>query len=53
MNKYKNVASRAKFEIRQERVAVIIMTLCMLPIIYIYGKFSYMLFWMTEQAPGR
>ena len=39
MNKYKNVASRAKFEIRQERVAVIIMTLCMLPIIYIYGKF--------------
>ena len=39
MNKYKNVASRAKFEIRQECVAVIIMTLCMLPIIYIYGKF--------------
>ncbi|MDY3231204.1 MAG: carbohydrate ABC transporter permease [Clostridiaceae bacterium] len=39
MNKHKNVASRAKFEIRQERVAVIIMTLCMLPIIYIYGKF--------------
>ena len=38
-NKHKNVASRAKFEIRQERVAVIIMTLCMLPIIYIYGKF--------------
>lgn len=39
MNKHKNVASRAKFEIRQERIAVIIMTLCMLPIIYIYGKF--------------
>ena len=39
MNKHKKVASRAKFEIRQERVAVIIMTLCMLPIIYIYGKF--------------
>jgi len=39
VNKHKNVASRAKFEIRQERIAVIIMTLCMLPIIYIYGKF--------------
>lgn len=39
MNKHKNVASRAKFEIRQERIAVIIMTLCMLPIIYLYGKF--------------
>ena len=37
MNKKSKVDTRAKFEIRQERIAVVIMTLCVLPILYIYG----------------
>ena len=39
MNKKINVDTRAKFEIRQERIAVVIMTLCILPILYVYGLF--------------
>ena len=39
MNKKSKVDTRAKFEIRQERIAVVIMTLCVLPILYIYGLF--------------
>ena len=39
MNKKTKVDTRAKFEIRQERIAVVIMTLFVLPILYIYGRF--------------
>ena len=39
MHNKKKYDTRAKFEIRQERVAVIIMILCIIPILYIYGKF--------------
>ncbi len=39
MNKKNKVDTRAKFEIRQERIAVVVMTLCVLPILYIYGLF--------------
>ena len=40
MNRKKKYDNRAKFEIRQERIAVMIMIICVLPILYIYGKFS-------------
>lgn len=39
MLKKKKYDTRAKFEIRQERIAVIIMIICVLPVLYIYGKF--------------
>mgnify|MGYP002648866657 FL=1 len=39
MNRKKKYDNRAKFEIRQERIAVMIMIICVLPILYIYGKF--------------
>ena len=39
MRSKKKFDTRAKFEIRQERIAVIIMIICVLPILYIYGKF--------------
>lgn len=39
MRNKKKYDTRAKFEIRQERIAVVIMILCVLPILYIYGKF--------------
>lgn len=39
MRSKKKYDTRAKFEVRQERVAVIIMILCIIPILYIYGKF--------------
>ena len=39
MRSKKKYDTRAKFEVRQERIAVIIMILCIIPILYIYGKF--------------
>ena len=52
MNRKKKYDNRAKFEIRQERIAVMIMIICVLPILYIYGKFFSNAFIDQQTAPG-
>lgn len=49
MQNRKKGDTRAKFEKRQERIAVMVMILCVLPILYIYGKF-FMNAFMNQQS---
>ena len=49
MQNRKKGDTRAKFEKRQERIAVMVMILCVLPILYIYGKF-FMNAFMNQQT---